>query len=119
MQTAFFATLFLFFTSLALGQDGLPAPVQDVSCETFVCLFQQNFPDISAWLVATFVFLGAVVRATAEFLTFVGKQLQHQKTSAIAEKLGSVVVWIAQVLGWFGVGTTSGAKERIKSKNAN
>jgi len=120
------ALLLGLFVFLSLSDIGLAQDVEQVTeplfyvekCTTVWCTLLSGFPEINAWLLAIFTFLGLTLRGAADFLGFVGKMLHNKGTSDLATKLGSWAIWAAQAVGWFGGGTPKVTAEKIASKDA-
>jgi hypothetical protein len=116
MARMVFLALFLFLnlSQIALGQElvSVAGPVatdepimsQEV-CTSIVCEALSKFPEVNAWLIAIFTFIGLMLRATADLLGFVATRLAKAELGVWAKKLGSWALWSAQVVGWFGGGT--------------
>jgi hypothetical protein len=88
--------------SLVLAQDVVPvvAPV----CSGLLCQIMGGFPELNAWLIAIFTFIGIVLRASAELIAFVSLHLK-KSDNGWSQKLGALALRCAAIVGWFGGGT--------------
>lgn len=91
----------LLSVDIAMAADAAPA----VPGGGFWTDLMKGFPAMNAWLVAVFTFIGLILRASADFVAFLGKQLSNKSASDFGEKLESWSLKIATILGWFGGGT--------------
>jgi hypothetical protein len=101
--------LFLGTTIIAMGQELIEVPmdaqmVEEV-CTGLVCEVMKGFPEVNAWLIAVFTFIGLILRAAADLLGFISDKLKHENAGAWAKKLSGWSVQAAKVIGWFGGGT--------------
>lgn len=93
----------IFFTSgIALAQDAVVAAAP--ACTGLLCQVMGNFPEINAWLIAVFTFIGITLRAAAELIGFASSHLK-KSDNGWAQRLGDWAVYCASVVGWFGGGT--------------
>lgn len=72
-------------------------------CTTAICQVMGNFPDINAWLIAIFTFLGLLLRASADLLGFASKALA-KSDSGWGQRLSDLALFCSKVVGWFGGG---------------
>lgn len=93
--------MLIFTASVSLAQE--VAPAAEV-CSGLLCQVMGNFPEINAWIIAVFTFIGLMLRASADLLGFVSKQLK-KSDNGWAQRLGDYAVYCASVVGWFGGGT--------------
>lgn len=101
--------VFMQWGGIAIGQESAQsveavAPAAE-ACEGILCSVMQKFPEINAWLLAVFIFLSVMLRAVADLLGFVGKQLKKDGANKWAEKLGSWSLWAAQLVASLNGGT--------------
>ena len=93
------AFLILMGADIALAQGA-------VNCPTFLCEALKNFPELNAWILVIFTSLGLILRGISDILVFTGEKIKNKSASDWGAKLGSYAVWAAQVVGWFGGGTS-------------
>jgi hypothetical protein len=96
--------LILLQSSAALAADASAA------CGT-LCQVMGNFPELNAWLIAIFTFLGLTLRAAAELLGFASKALS-KSDNGWTQRLGDWALWCSSVVGWFGGGTPKAVLEK-------
>lgn len=82
------------------------ALAQEAVCNTVWCEALKNFPELNAWLLVIFTSLGLILRGVSDILVFAGEKIKNKSASEWGAKLGSYAVWTAQVVGWFGGGTS-------------
>lgn len=103
----------LFGSGIALAQEAVQVTM---TCTDWWCPLLAQFPSLSAWVVAIFTFISLTLRASAELLGFIGKQLANGNASAWAKRAGEWAVIASRIVGWFGGGTPKAAKEAIVAK---
>jgi hypothetical protein len=111
MKTFYFLFAALFFlngadVALAQSADQVLPLFSEEGCKTFWCSVLQNFPELNVWLLAIFTFIGLTLRATSDLLVFVGAKIENKSASELGAKLNSYALWAAQIIGWFGGGTS-------------
>lgn len=103
------AVIFLGTTIIALGQEFVEVPMEatmvEEVCTSIVCEIMKGFPEVNAWLIAIFTFIGLGLRITADLLGFISGKLKHEEAGKWAVKISDWAVKAAQVIGWFGGGT--------------
>lgn len=99
---ALFALVALVFNSTIAMAADLPAAAN--ACSGMLCQVMGNFPDVNAWLIAIFTFLGLMLRVSADLLGFASTKL-GKSDSGWAQRLSDWALFCASVVGWFGGGT--------------
>lgn len=116
----FFAFLCIFmFAKVAFGQEVLPEAVMvdlPAECTGILCSVLKGFPELNAWLIAVFTFIGLFLRASADLLAFVGKKIANKSASDMGLKLASFAMYSAKIVGWFGGGTPKLVLEQAVEK---
>lgn len=91
---------------ILMGADIALAAEMATTCPNILCEALKNFPEINAWMLVIFTSLGLILRGVSDILVFVGEKIKNKSASEWGAKLGSAAVWSAQIVGWFGGGTS-------------
>lgn len=95
---AFFALFFDSAVVLAQDTSSVTEP-----CASIMCQVMGQFPQVNAWILVLFTFLGGMLRLVSELVAFVAMQLD-KSDKGWAAKLAEWSMGCASVVGWFGGG---------------
>lgn len=76
---------------------------QIVECTSWACEALKGFPQVNAWLLVIFSFLGVMLRAVSELLAFIALRFDDKEGKWPA-RLAEYSMFCAKVVGWFGGG---------------